>query len=150
VLENTFTSIPDMVDSMFSVIGYLKGLVLTNYWQTIDLVGDITLPILYVTGRKDEIVPTEQTHALYKASTASRHAQIWVSETGHHNDTWYSDKEAYLATLRTFMSKQHKEAHKLRFPPDDSQGKTVHRVVKYATVVEPATPKTSTGTHGTR
>ena len=92
ILENTFTSIPDMVDSMFSVIGYLKGLVLTNYWSTIDLVKDIKLPILYVTGSHDEIVPTEQTHRLYEASTSSRHTQIWVNPDGYHNDTWYVSK----------------------------------------------------------
>ena len=37
-MENTFTSIPDMVDSMFGIIGKLKGLILRNYWPTIDLV----------------------------------------------------------------------------------------------------------------
>ena len=47
-----------MVDSMFSVLGYLKGFVLTNHWSTIDLVKDIKSPILYITGAKDEIVPT--------------------------------------------------------------------------------------------
>lgn len=78
-----------MVDSMFSVLGYLKGFVLTNYWQTIELVKDITLPILYITGSYDEIVPTEQTHALYEASKKSRDAQIWVNPEGHHNDTWF-------------------------------------------------------------
>ena len=47
-----------MVDSMFGVLAYLKGFVLTNHWSTIDLVKDIKLPILYITGAKDEIVPT--------------------------------------------------------------------------------------------
>ena len=59
ILENTFTSIEDMVDSMFSVLGYLKSYVLTNHWRTIELVKSITLPILYITCRHDEIVPME-------------------------------------------------------------------------------------------
>lgn len=39
-----------MADSLFSVLAYFKGLVLTNYWRTIDLVPDITIPIMYVSG----------------------------------------------------------------------------------------------------
>ena len=58
ILENTFTSVPDLVDSMFSVLGYFKSIVLTNHWNTIEAVKDIKSPILYVTGSKDEIVPT--------------------------------------------------------------------------------------------
>lgn len=50
-----------MADAMFSVLAYLKGLVLTNHWRTIDLVKDLTVPILYITGAHDEIVPTEMT-----------------------------------------------------------------------------------------
>lgn len=50
-----------MADAMFSVLAIFKDLVLTNHWRTIDLIGDITLPIMYVTGRKDEIVPMKQT-----------------------------------------------------------------------------------------
>ena len=71
-----------MVDAMFSVLGYLKGLVLTNFWKTIDLVPQIETPIFYVTGSLDEIVPTEQTHALYRASQKSRKVSIWVNDDG--------------------------------------------------------------------
>jgi pimeloyl-ACP methyl ester carboxylesterase len=34
VLENTFTSIPDMVDSLFYLVGYFKPLVLRIKWDT--------------------------------------------------------------------------------------------------------------------
>ena len=93
VLENTFTSIEDMADAMFGVVAIFKDLVLTNHWRTIDLVGDITLPIFYVTGSHDEIVPTKHTHKLYEASTSSRMTQIYVNEKGYHNDTWYVNRQ---------------------------------------------------------
>ena len=131
-----------MVDSMFSVLGYLKGFVLTNHWSTIDLVKDIKSPILYITGAKDEIVPTLQTQALYVASSSSRHAQLWVNPEGTHNDTWFSSRDDYLATLRHFMKKQNEDGLKLRTPKkkplEDGQ---VRRVVKFATIIEPAPPK---------
>jgi len=134
-----------MADSMFGILGYFKGLVLTNYWSTIDLVKEIKLPILYVTGSKDEIVPTEQTQSLYVASKKSRHAQLYINPDGSHNDTWFSNREMYLATLRAFMTKQHEDGVKLR-SPKKVEGDVVRRVVKYATIVEPAPIKKDQGT----
>ena len=61
-----------MADAMFSVLAYFKSLVLTNHWWTIELVGQIELPIFYVTCTNDEIVPTEQTYALKEASKRAR------------------------------------------------------------------------------
>lgn len=50
ILENTFTSIPDMVDELFFFAKYFKGLILNNYWTSIDLVGRIRNPMLFITG----------------------------------------------------------------------------------------------------
>jgi len=38
VLENTFTSIPDMVDNLFYLVGYFKPLVLRIKWDTRQIV----------------------------------------------------------------------------------------------------------------
>ena len=103
-----------MADAMFSVLAYLKDFVLTSHWKTIDLVDKISLPILYITGRKDEIVPTGQTQELYAASTRSRSTQIWINEDGHHNDTWIVARQSYLNTLIEFMDKSHQEESALR------------------------------------
>ena len=61
VLENTFTSISDMVDHAFYIISFFKSCVLRMYWPTSDRIGQVTLPILFVTGQKDEIVPHAHT-----------------------------------------------------------------------------------------
>ena len=34
ILENTFTSIPDMVDALFGKLACLKSLILANYWPS--------------------------------------------------------------------------------------------------------------------
>lgn len=61
IVENTFTSISEMVDIVFFFVRYFKGLILRNYWTSIDLVGRIENPILFVTGDQDELVPYEMT-----------------------------------------------------------------------------------------
>ena len=57
VLENTFTSIDDMVDVLFPFLTYFKSLVLNMHWKTSALIENLTSPILIVIGEKDEIVP---------------------------------------------------------------------------------------------
>jgi len=58
ILESTFTSISDMVDVMFfPPITTFKASILSMYWRSIDLVPFLTVPVLYVSGDKDEIVP---------------------------------------------------------------------------------------------
>ena len=147
VLENTFTSIPDMADQLFSVLAYFKGMVLTNYWQTIDLVPHIELPILYVTGDKDEIVPTEHTHRLQQASVKARHTSTWVNKGGSHNDTWFSKQKEYLEALDKFMTDQHQQSDKLRRPSKYNDGTdTVKRVRKFSVIEEPRKPDSDSAT----
>ncbi len=57
ILENTFTSIPDMVDNLFYVVGYFKFLILKIKWDTKQIVQSLQLPMLFVTGDQDELVP---------------------------------------------------------------------------------------------
>ena len=59
ILENTFTSISDMVDHVFYLVSFFKGLILRMGWYTSELVPNLEMPVLYVTGDQDEIVPFE-------------------------------------------------------------------------------------------
>ena len=105
ILENTFTSIPDMVDHIFAVVKYVKGLVLRIGWHTADLVPEIETPMLFVAGKQDEIVPYEHTIKLYDMATKARFKDIFVVENGTHNDTWHVSLSEYLNKLQVFMDK---------------------------------------------
>ena len=65
IIENSFTSISDMVDVIFWFAKYFKFLILRNYWTSIDLVNKIEYPIMFVTGDKDQLVPHTMTHILH-------------------------------------------------------------------------------------
>jgi abhydrolase domain-containing protein 13 len=64
IVENTFTSISDMVDIIFPFLKPMKNFILKIGWRNIDLVPRLTLPVYYVTGNQDEIVPYEHTKEL--------------------------------------------------------------------------------------
>lgn len=59
ILENTFTSIADMIDYLLPAFKFLKFLQ-RNYWASIDRIGKVICPILFIKSLKDEIVPTQQ------------------------------------------------------------------------------------------
>lgn len=46
-----------MVDVVFPYLKYLKSLVLRNYWPSIERIGQIEVPALFIMTVKDEIVP---------------------------------------------------------------------------------------------
>lgn len=71
ILENTFTSISDMVDSLFYLVSFFKYFILRIDWDTKALVSTIKLPMLIITGDKDEIVPAMHSKYIFDAAKMS-------------------------------------------------------------------------------
>lgn len=66
ILENTFTSLGEVVDSVMPFLSNFKRLVLRNYWPTVDRIKHVDCPILFIAGVKDEIVPHSHMLLLYE------------------------------------------------------------------------------------
>lgn len=66
IVENTFTSIADMVDALMPMVARFKYFIQRLFYPSIDRIGKVTSPILFVRGMKDEIVPNDHTMKLYK------------------------------------------------------------------------------------
>lgn len=108
MLENTFTSISDMADALFSpmiersfprgsvvltpFLKYVvKPIVLFVGWWSIDVVRKVSCPILFLSGSKDELVPPSHVKALHSVAAASgrsSHIQLVEFPQGKHNDTF--------------------------------------------------------------
>ena len=88
-----------MADVMFGPLAYFKKYILTNHWNSEETIKDVNMPIAFISGSKDELVPEGQMERLKKAaedgfSGASRH--FYKFKEGTHNDTWFHDKAKYL------------------------------------------------------
>jgi len=59
ILENTFTSISDIVDDIMSFLSYFKWLILRIGWDTNQIVKTLKLPVLVIGSMEDEIVPAK-------------------------------------------------------------------------------------------
>nr|XP_016514305.1 PREDICTED: protein bem46-like [Nicotiana tabacum] len=115
ILENTFTSILDMAGVLLPFLKWViggsgsKGLKLLNFvvrspWNTIDVIGEIRQPILFLSGLQDEMVPPVHMQMLY-AKAAARNRQCLFVEfpNGMHMDTWLAGGDHYWRTIQQFL-----------------------------------------------
>ena len=72
ILENTFTSIDDMVDKIFPYVSMFKSLILRNHWRSIDIIHKIKVPILFIIASKDELVPPEMNIKLFEKASGAK------------------------------------------------------------------------------
>lgn len=115
ILENTFTSILDMAGVLLPFLKWViggsgsKGFKLLNFvvrspWNTIDVIGEIRQPILFLSGLQDEMVPPIHMQMLY-AKAAARNRQCLFVEfpNGMHMDTWLAGGDHYWRTIQKYL-----------------------------------------------
>ena len=105
IIENTFTSISDMVGKVFPFLDFdfVKQFMLKIHWRSIDHIGDIKVDMLFLACSNDEIVPHQQMLTLYKSAKSAKSKDIYVIEGGTHNDGWMKGGDTYWNKIRTFI-----------------------------------------------
>lgn len=99
-MENSFLSIPDMIDEVMPYLSYFKGLS-HNVWNNFQAVETVTWPILFVVGQKDQLVPPWHTEKLYEQAKLSKGKQIIRIPNGDHMSCWIQD--GYYTHLKEFI-----------------------------------------------
>lgn len=105
ILENTFASIPMLVDSLFPFLAWkgLKDRFLRLRWLSIERIPHLEVPLLFLNGQQDEVVPAWHTQALRDAAARSPLRRVFLCATGMHNDTWEKGGEAYWDAQDSFI-----------------------------------------------
>jgi len=106
LLENTFMSISALVDTLFPFIAYkaLKDRFLRIHWESIERVKDLTVPLLFLTGEKDELIPPSHSGALKRQAEKSKLRRQVLYPEGMHNDTWEKGGEQYWKDMAQFIA----------------------------------------------
>lgn len=116
ILENTFTSILDMAGVLLPFLKWFiggsgsKGPRILNFlvrspWSTIDVIGEIKQPILFLSGLQDEMVPPSHMQMLYaKAAARNKHCKFVEFPTGMHMDTWLAGGDQYWRSIQEFLA----------------------------------------------
>lgn len=102
ILENTFTSIPDIAMALFKNSWFLvlPLCLYKNKFMSKTKIRNVTVPTLFVSGLSDALVPSYMMSELYE-NCASEHKNLLQISEGGHNDTWTS--RDYYSSLRNFI-----------------------------------------------
>ncbi|EGR28358.1 hypothetical protein IMG5_177050 [Ichthyophthirius multifiliis] len=102
ILENTFTSIDDMVEIIAKPLAQFSKFILKNNWKTIDIIQNIKNPSLFIKTKKDEIIPSKQMDYLYE-KCGSENKILFEIQEGQHNDSWKIDQNLYFSQIKKFI-----------------------------------------------
>ena len=97
VLEATFTSIADVVAGSLPLPG-IRSFVRLGY-PSLARMPRLSVPLLVVHGRDDELVPFAHGRALFGAATGPKR---FVELRGGHNDAFAISRPTYASALRDF------------------------------------------------
>mmetsp|Transcript_56784 Transcript_56784/g.149590 ORF Transcript_56784/g.149590 Transcript_56784/m.149590 type:complete len:196 (+) Transcript_56784:83-670(+) len=103
ILENTFTSISDMVDVVLPWVAPLKHLVLRIGWRSLEHIPNVTCPILFISGLQDELVPPSHMERLHQAAVRAKSRRWFTVVDGTHNDTCMRHPGAYCAEISAWI-----------------------------------------------
>lgn len=99
VVENSFTSVGDMMDKIFPALTYFKSLC-TNPWTSVETIRNVTIPTLFLSGSMDELVPSWMMNELFEKS-GSPSKLLKRFQFGQHMDTW--QQEGYWYEWMNFL-----------------------------------------------
>ncbi|CDF39559.1 unnamed protein product [Chondrus crispus] len=108
VVENTFTSIDDMIDQVMPAISFAKFLN-RNKWNSFAAVGKIALPILFISGLKDELCPPDHMRSLHRNAEMAKFKVFLTIAEGTHNDTWWIGGSQYREAVEDFVRRADSE-----------------------------------------
>ncbi|KRW99830.1 hypothetical protein PPERSA_10949 [Pseudocohnilembus persalinus] len=110
ILENTFTSISDMVDVIFPKLSFLKAPLIRNHFKSVERIGKIKVPILFIFAMKDQLVPPKQMAKLFESAVNAQFKRKHIIEDGDHNSSWALDVDTYFENINKFTNEVLKQA----------------------------------------
>ena len=72
-------------------------------YSTLDAVASTNIPILFIHGKEDDFVPLNMTHQNYAACRSPK--EIFIVDNAAHGASYYENKEAYEAKVKSFLEK---------------------------------------------
>lgn len=105
IIENTFTSIPELVDKIFpwmKIAPPIKNYFLRLSWNTMARMDNIdpNLNWLFLIGEQDELIPPRHGQDL---KAKMKNGKVALFPTGMHNDTYMKGGEAYWSAICQFL-----------------------------------------------
>lgn len=104
IIENTFTTLGDLVDIMFPPLKYVRDFLLKSKFETIKIIDKIKRPILFCRSENDELIPKSQMDNLYNMAKGASFKQYYVIKNGTHNDGFRYDRDGYANAIKKYIN----------------------------------------------
>lgn len=102
IVENTFLSLPKLVPHVLPFLGPFLFL-LHQKWPSEDRIDAITVPSLFLSGRRDELVPPAHMRSLFERSSSQ--IKEWKEfEAGTHSTFHHTHRRINLLTGNLFQT----------------------------------------------
>ncbi|KKA28641.1 hypothetical protein TD95_001875 [Thielaviopsis punctulata] len=100
ILENTFLSMRKLIPSVIPMAKYIS-ILCHQVWPSDTLISTISIPILFLSGEQDEIVPPAHMRKLHELAKSPK--RVWKSfPGGDHNSSVL--EEGYFETITDFVN----------------------------------------------
>lgn len=100
VVQSSFTSVPELARWHYPLLP--AAWLLRTRYASIEKIGRVRAPALFVHGAADDVVPLEHTRRLYAAANEPK--ALLVVEGAGHNDLIEAASARYFETLRDFLA----------------------------------------------
>ncbi len=117
ILQSTFTSLPAITRSVFPrlPLHVLAG----NFFDTLEVVRRLTVPLLVIHGSSDEVVPSWMAHDLYDACNAPKHIEI--VDGGMHKDVFVRGTDSLVWAMNRFAASLPRNTRHVPLEPHDDE-----------------------------
>jgi uncharacterized protein len=99
VLEATFTSLADMASRVLPIPGI--GAIMRIHYPNLDRIRSISVPVLVVHSKQDDLVPYEHGRALFEAAPEPKR---FLEIRSGHNDGFVVSRHDYIHALKAFVA----------------------------------------------
>lgn len=118
IVENTFTSISDMVlvlaqqalkhhhyKAIAGLLPTFLSIFMASHWKSSELIHHVQAPILFISSDSDELIPKQQMQLLQQHATASKFTELYSVKGATHNDAYMRGGTEYYQRIKAFMDK---------------------------------------------
>ncbi len=101
IMESGYTSIHDMAlrSKVFRL--FPLGLLLNQKFDSLARVGSLKIPVMFIHGSEDTLIPPEMSRKLYAAAPSPK--KLLLIEGGEHDNSAAVGGELYLGPVREFL-----------------------------------------------
>lgn len=103
IIENTFLSVPHMIDVVYPLLSPFKFLC-RNKWESFRNIQQIMCPILFLSGKSDQLIPPKHVETLYGIALASSRTLVTFPNGGHET-TWMQPR--YFEEIESWIQEGH-------------------------------------------